>query len=203
MTRLLLFLISCLLVALRLQAEELPFITLTDDQGRSMEVQILGDSVDKSGWQVKRRDGRIVDVPLLMLSGDSLDSIASEMSRRATGATAGADRSLVSVQALTVKRVNGKYRYFFQISNGTPAPFLGNVKIVLQNAMKGISNGQETFNTSVPMPPGGSTTVYLDVNTGPRSVHEDASVVGFSYEVKSDGNPTVEGVGNVSEIVVE
>lgn len=188
------------LVAIPANSEDLPFVTLTDMKGRTIEAQILELNADATGWEVRKRDGTVVLVTSEMLSGESLSVIADEKRRQGTGAPVGAG---VSVQALAVKKVEGKYRYFFRISNGMAEPFSGAVKIALQNAMVGVSNGNDTFTASTPMPPGGAALVYLDVNTGPRDVHADASVVGYVYTVTINGDTKAQGSGDIPERLSE
>ena len=195
------FLVAALFFSAILNAEDLPFISLTDANGRTVEVQITGPGVPGKGFPATRRDGRQVHIPLEILSGESIDAIANEMRRQSTGLPVG---TTVAVQSLTIKQIDGKFRYFFRISNMTAKPFSGTVKITMQNVMKGVTNGGATaFDTSQAIPAGGATTVYVEKNTGPKAVHADASIIGFHYEVISDGASIANGSGSVPEDVVE
>ena len=97
-----------------------------------------------------------------------------------------------------VKRVNGKFRYFFDIRNYGPKPFLGTVEISLLNKMKGVTNGKESFQTSQPIPMNLGQSAYMDAHTGPERFHGDACVAAFSWRVVVDGNQIKTGAGPIS-----
>ena len=81
------------------------------------------------------------------------------------------------------KKVENKYRWFFDIRNQGTKPFEGSVEIKLKNA-KGNTLAFEEFSTKQPIQPGLGTVVYLDSNTGPPEVHGDYGITGFDYDVK-------------------
>lgn len=106
----------------------------------------------------------------------------------------------VAVSSQSVKEVGGKYRYFFNIKNNDTKPFSGDVNIVVVNA-EGDSVYEETFSTSQPLVPSGGTSVYIDANTGPTSVHGSYGVQTYTYTAKVGDGVVKEGSGTISALV--
>ena len=171
------------------------FVTLADDNGRTIQARVIGKSENGEGWTVERKDGRVVVIPFLMLNSESVAIVQAELARVEVGAPA--DHETVWVTCEAVKSVAGKHRYFFTFRNLGPKPFAGQIKVTLQNAMPGITNGNETFQGDPPLETGLARVGFKDVNTGPRSVHGDASVTSFSFEVIEDGKVIFTGQGSV------
>jgi hypothetical protein len=106
----------------------------------------------------------------------------------------------IAVSSQSVKEVGGKYRYFFNIINNGSEPFSGDIKIVVVNA-EGDSVYDDTFSTSQPLVPGGGTSVYIDANTGPTSVHGSYGVQTYSFTAKVGGEVVKTGSGTISALV--
>jgi hypothetical protein len=106
----------------------------------------------------------------------------------------------IVVSSQSVKKIDGKYRYFFNIRNNSKESFAGGVSVDLVNA-EGDSVYDETFTSSQPLLPGGGTSVYIDANTGPTSVHGSYGVQTYSYTAKVGSKVVKTGGGGISTIV--
>lgn len=105
----------------------------------------------------------------------------------------------IAVTNQIVKKVNGKYRYFFDIRNHDFEPFEGDVSITLftdelKNALAG-----DTFSTNQPIEPDLGSSEYIDANTGPVSVHGGSGITKFKYVVKKDENVVGSGDGIITD----
>jgi len=103
----------------------------------------------------------------------------------------------IEVTSLTVKNIENKYRYFFDIRNNGKEEFSGSVKIYLLNR-KGGKVWDDTFETYEPIQPGVGKSVYADANTGPTLIHGDYGVEGYEYEVKVGRKIVKKGSGKIS-----
>lgn len=104
----------------------------------------------------------------------------------------------IRVESLTVKKVSGKFRYFFQIRNHDSVSFQGDIKISLKKA-NGNSHWNETFSTgSSPIQPNIAKVVYTDAHTGPPSVHGENGYTTFGFEATSRGRDLTRGSGKIS-----
>lgn len=103
----------------------------------------------------------------------------------------------VVVTSQTVKSVSGKYRYFFDIRNNSEVSFAGDVSVDLVNA-EGDSVYDKTFSTNQPISAGLGTSVYIDINTGPTSVHGVNGIQTFSYTAKVNGDVVKSGSGAIN-----
>lgn len=111
---------------------------------------------------------------------------------------ANARDSGIDVLSTIVKKVGGKFRYFFDVRNHGRANFYGTVTITLLNRQPDTRNGVETF-TSNGIPAGLGTAVYMDIFTGPPAVHGDYGVERFSYEVEDGGVIVDHGTGAIAD----
>ena len=102
----------------------------------------------------------------------------------------------ISVTSQIVKSVGGKHRYFFDIRNGELTPFTGSVRIELIGRAGAL--GGETFETRRPIQSGLGTSVFLDINTGPPSVHGEYGITSFRYQVWDHGQTVASGTGAIS-----
>ncbi len=102
----------------------------------------------------------------------------------------------IAVTNQTIKKVDNKYRYFFDIRNSDTKDFDGEVSIILLNAQN-TKLGQETFNVTKSIESKVGNSVYIDINTGPVSAHGEYGVVKFTYEVKSNNAVVKTGGGIV------
>ncbi|MSR57499.1 MAG: hypothetical protein EXS05_07485 [Planctomycetaceae bacterium] len=103
----------------------------------------------------------------------------------------------VRVNSLNVKRVDGKFRYFFQIRNHGANPFKGEITISLKRTDGG-TTWFETFSTESPMQPDGITVVYTDAHTGPTSEFGEFKITTFRFKVKPEGTASSEGNGTIN-----
>ena len=104
----------------------------------------------------------------------------------------------VVVTSQIVKKVDKKYRYFFDIRNKDSKNFEGSVSITVYNNLQSSPLGGDTFKTNKPIEPNLGTSVYFDINTGPTSVHGENGITKFKYVVKKDDQIINEGEGIIS-----
>lgn len=105
----------------------------------------------------------------------------------------------VVVTSQTVKSVGGKYRYFFDIRNNSERSFAGDVSVDLVNAEGDVVYG-DTFTTNQPIAPSLGTSVYIDANTGPTSVHGVNGIQTYTYEAKVGGQVVKTGAGTIQPL---
>jgi hypothetical protein len=105
----------------------------------------------------------------------------------------------IAVTSQTVKSVGGKYRYFFDIRNNSEKSFAGDVRVDLVNAEGDVVYG-DTFTTNQPIAPGLGTSVYIDANTGPTSVHGVNGIQTYTYEAKVNGQVVKTGTGTIQPL---
>lgn len=166
-------------------AQDLPAISLRSKDGRTIDAQILYRLADgKTGFRVRRTNGAEFDIESDSLTTDSIMVAGQELQRQEMEISQGLEEVLV-VHKFT-KLVDGKYQYWFDIRNLREEPFPGKVKITLLNRKEGITHGDAVFSSPAPMEPGSSANAYLESDAGPPSIHGDASVVGFLFQVIED-----------------
>jgi hypothetical protein len=59
--------------------------------------------------------------------------------------------------------------------------------------------GGDTFTTKQAIEPELGTSVYIDANTGPKSVHGEYGITKFTYVVKQDDKEVAKGEGAISD----
>jgi hypothetical protein len=96
------------------------------------------------------------------------------------------NKSNVVVKSLIVKKVDGKFRYFFDIRNNGNEDFIGEVSIYLYNNKQSLELGRDTFKTEYPINPKLGNHVWIEINTGPPFIHGEYGITKFKYEVKVD-----------------
>jgi len=116
-----------------------------------------------------------------------------------TEAPKSAEKVKVEVFSQIVKKVDKKYRYFFDIRNNDTRNFEGEVTVSLYNAKQSSPLGKDTFTTNRAIEPGLGNSVYIDINSGPVSVHGEYGITKFKYVVKANGNEVNSGEGIISE----
>jgi hypothetical protein len=95
------------------------------------------------------------------------------------------NKSDIVVKSIIVKKVNGKFRYFFDIRNNGTEEFSGEVSIFLHNNKQSSKLGGDTFATTHPINPMlGFGHTYIEINTGTPLVHGEYGITKFKYEVK-------------------
>lgn len=104
----------------------------------------------------------------------------------------------IDVTSQIVRKVDGKYRYFFDIRNNDTSEFNGSVTISLYTSKLKNPLGKESFNTTKPIGVGLGDSVYFDINTGPVSEHGENGITKYSYSVLSDGVEVNKGEGLIS-----
>jgi hypothetical protein len=181
----------------------MPFV---NKDGRAIEGEPIG--LTSTSVKVKRKDGQIFDIPLSNLSEDTCSLLETrrkqlladieQKQQHAKAAEIAKEFAKVAVTNTIVKKVGGKYRYFFDIRNHSDLPFTGSVRITLLNKMAGVSNGGNTFDATKPIQPGLGTFVFLDAYTGPESVHADASIARFNYEILDANNVVSQSSGSIT-----
>lgn len=105
----------------------------------------------------------------------------------------------ISVTSSIVKKVDGKHRYFFDILNNDDRVFNGNVEIKIFNDQTSAPLGGDSFSTKIPLEKGRAQYVYIDINTGPVSIHGEYGSTRFEYLIKIDDQIAGSGNGKISE----
>ncbi len=105
----------------------------------------------------------------------------------------------VVVTSQIVKKVDGKYRYFFDIRNKDNKNFEGEVSISLFNELSDKPLGGDTFKTNKAIEPEIGTSQYIDIYTAPTEIHGVNGISKFKYFVKKDGQTINQGDGKISE----
>lgn len=124
-----------------------------------------------------------------------------EAGKKAGSEQAQAEKINVVVESQIIKKVDGKYRYFFDIRNKDIKNFEGDVSITVYNGLQDSPLGGDTFKTNKAIEPNLGTSVYFDIFTGPTSVHGENGISKFKYVVKKDGQTINEGEGVISSKV--
>lgn len=93
-------------------------------------------------------------------------------------------KSNIVVKSLIVKKVNNKFRYFFDIRNNGIEDFNGEVSIYLHNNKQSSKLGGETFTTPHPINPMVGFVRFIEINTGTPLEHGEYGITKFKYEVK-------------------
>jgi hypothetical protein len=89
----------------------------------------------------------------------------------------------LTVELISVKFVDGQYRYFCSIHNEGSTPFSGSVRIRSVNK-RGEAVGGDRFTTTTPIEPGLRQVVYFDGRTGPPDVHGEYGIVSVRFDVE-------------------
>lgn len=105
----------------------------------------------------------------------------------------------IVVTSQIVKKVDGKYRYFFDIRNHDSKPLEGSVTIELFKNQSKSSLAGDTFSTKSAIEPNLGTSVYIDAHTGPTSVHGANGIIKFNYIVKKDDQEVNNGEGQITD----
>ena len=105
----------------------------------------------------------------------------------------------VVVTSQIVKKVDKKYRYFFDIRNYDLKDFEGSVTISLYNEKLKNALAGDTFTTKRPIETELGTSVYLDANTGPTSEHGEYGSTKYKYVVKVNGVEVNSGEGVLTD----
>ncbi len=109
------------------------------------------------------------------------------------------DNFNIEVTSQIIKKVDKKYRYFFDIRNKDSKSFEGEVKISLYRSNPDTKLGYDSFSTNKPIEPNLGNSVYIDTNTGPISQMGQNGIVDYKYEVIVDKKVVKTGEGKVSD----
>lgn len=104
----------------------------------------------------------------------------------------------IDITSQIVKKINGKYRYFFDIRNNDSKDFLGSVTISLYNNKQESPLGKDTFTTNQTIGPKLGNSVSIDINSGPISQHGENGITKYRFVVQSDGKEVNSGEGEIS-----
>lgn len=103
----------------------------------------------------------------------------------------------IEITNLIVKKVNNKYRYFFDIRNKDNKPFEGEVKISLYKS--NMKLGYDAFKTNRPIEPNLGNYVYVEANTGPVSQMGVNGMTDYRYEVMINKQTVKTGEGKITD----
>lgn len=159
---------------------------------------MANNKVDKENEQKHQHQASNV------LSQAVKDSIAREKAREDSLYTVArqkkveAKRTSIIVTSMIVKRINGKFKYWFDIRNEGKKPFNGIIKIWCITD-DGSSEFDESFKTNRPIEPKLGTPQYIELNTGITSIHGANGISKFRFEVIVDDEVVQSGNGRITE----
>ncbi|MCC7356749.1 MAG: hypothetical protein IT410_04040 [Candidatus Doudnabacteria bacterium] len=105
----------------------------------------------------------------------------------------------IEVTSQIVKKVDGKYRYFFDIRNKDTKNFEGAVTINLLRANNS-RLGSDTFTTTRAIEPNLGFAQYIEINSGPMPMFDsESAITKFTYEVKIDKKSVKSGEGVITD----
>lgn len=104
----------------------------------------------------------------------------------------------VTVSSQMVKKIDGDYRYLFDILNNDSESFEGGVTISLYNDRQQTPLGQKTFSITQPLQPGVGSVVYFDITTGPISQQSGSGITHFTYAIIVDGQVVNTGAEQIT-----
>lgn len=130
-------------------------------------------------------------------AGDT--QVATEPTQQPTATPIPVEKFKVEVSSQIVKKVNKKYRYFFDIRNNDTKNFEGEVTISLYNNKQSSPLGKDTFKANKPIEPDLGNSVYIDINSGPISQHGEYGITKYKYVVSSKGQEVNSGEGEITE----
>jgi hypothetical protein len=105
----------------------------------------------------------------------------------------------MEVTSVIVKKVDKKYRYFFDIRNKDTKSFTGEVRLSLYRSNPNTKLGGETFTTEKPIEPNLGSSVFTDANTGPVSQMGENGMTNFKYEVLINKQIVKTGEGVITD----
>jgi hypothetical protein len=126
--------------------------------------------------------------------------IRRESTRPAQLRTASTPSGRIGVSSTIVKAVDGKHRYFFDVRNVGTLPFTGRVTITLHYGIGASKSRDETFIFDSPLESDLGKAAYIDLHTGPPSVHGDAAVSTFSFNALSSDGTVSTGSGTITAL---
>ncbi len=130
--------------------------------------------------------------------GSMTGDVATDIVQEPVAPTVAEVQRDIVVTSQTVKMVDGKYRYFFDIRNNDDAPFTGQVNIYLRED-SGSKLGQEKFQATAPIQPGMGDSVYIDMNTGPVPHYDpEFAITHYDFEVIEANQIVSIGNGNIT-----
>jgi hypothetical protein len=148
---------------------------------------------------VQLRCGTLLAIAFLLIgcSGSEAVPAPSREARSTAPAQMARTAKSIRVESQIVKQVGGKHRYFFDIRNRDEISFNGSVTITLLGDTGPLA--RETFSATRPIEPGLGTSVYVEANTGPVSVHGSFGIKIFQFEVTDGGAVVSSGTGSITD----
>jgi hypothetical protein len=110
-----------------------------------------------------------------------------------------AEKYNIVVTSQIVKKVDGKYRYFFDIRNKDTKPFEGDVSIALFTSELKNPIAGDAFSTTKAIEPELGTSVNADANTGPASINGANGITKFTYTVRKGNEIVKTGEGVITD----
>jgi hypothetical protein len=156
-----------------------------------------------SNWSKRTKYVVSALVVLLLVLGAASDTTKTSQSVATTPtpplpSTKPIDKVNIVVSSLMVKKIDGKYRYFFDIRNNDSKNFEGSVKVELINGDNRRIDSA-TYNTSRALEPNLGLMPYFDLHSGPTFVHGSSGISTFKYEVKVGNDVVNAGGGSITE----
>ena len=142
-------------------------------------------------------NSKINTVPSAHLNGSIKDKASASASLKSSELSSQLYSGNIKVESQIVKKVSGKHRYFFNILNESDDDFSGKVKITLVNAESKVIDS-DTFSTNQPIISNLGDSVYMDIYTGPASIHGLNGISRYFYEVSVAGEVVQTGNGEIS-----
>ena len=116
-----------------------------------------------------------------------------------TPAPAVVEKYNIEVTSIIVKRIENKYRYFFDIRNNDTKSFEGSVYISLHTKSAVSPWAEDTFIAQSPIEPGLGKSVYVEGLTGPESQNgPDYGLSSFKYTAMKEGQEVANGEGIIT-----
>jgi len=106
-------------------------------------------------------------------------------------------RTSITVTSEIVKKVDGKFRYFFDIRNKGETAFEGTVKIWCITDDENFKF-DDSFKTNKPIESGLGTSQYIELNTGTTSTHGANGISKYRYEVIVNSDVVQRGGGEIT-----
>lgn len=103
----------------------------------------------------------------------------------------------IEVTNAIVKKVDGKYRYFFDIRNKDTKDFDGSIKIQLVTG-DNVKLSSDTFTTDRPLKPNLGITRYVEANTGPTATNGETGYTKFIFELRQNNQIVGTGEGAIT-----
>lgn len=105
----------------------------------------------------------------------------------------------IKVTSQIVKKVGGKYRYFFSITNGSDKDFTGKVRIEGKTGAGITVISYRADFSDNPLPAGLSKSVFSDANTAPKQLYGENGASTYTFTATLNKNEVAKGEGTITE----